>query len=95
MNLAEIGINFLTSSAGIAVIAAVIGFLVNAYLSETKWKKLYVITVSFFADQLEKDNIDAPKFLKRLIIKLHSINDDTKDAEYLLEDEIVKKSKGE
>ena len=87
--------SLITSQAFLAALAFIIGVIVDRLVGDSKWRKVYVATIQIIAELLEETDIDVPDFLEKLIRKLHSINDDTKDAEYLLEDEVVKKSKGE
>ena len=88
----EILISILTSTPFIALIAFLVGLVVEYYLKETAYKKGYKLLIEFMAEIVEDEGIELPSFIEKLIIKLHSINEDTSDIEEILQDEKVKKS---
>ena len=80
----------IASGAFIGVVAFIIGMLVDHFLAESKWKKLYRLTIQIVAEQVEASDWDVPDFLALLIDRLHESTENTKELEHLIEEEKIK-----
>ena len=89
----EIVITILESDAFISLMTFLIGAGVSAYLKDSVWEKVFRVSIDIMAQILQETDIDAPDFIEKLIMELHSTDMNTKKVENILEDEKVKKSK--
>lgn len=85
-------INLITDPAVMGVIGAVIAFVLTNFYKKTVFFKVINILIDAFVEILEETELDVPKYIEKLIMKIHSVSDDTKEVENILEDKKVKKS---
>lgn len=86
-------INLLTTPATASAIGALIAFILTNFYKKTVYFKIINILVDAFVEILEETDLKVPDYIEKLIMKLHAIDEDTKDVENILEDKKVKKSK--
>lgn len=88
----EILVEIVTSPAFANIVALIVGALIMHFLDDTKYKKIIKILIGAFKEILEETDLEVPKYIEKIITKLHSLDEDTKDVEMMLLDEKVKKS---
>lgn len=85
-------ITLLTNPAVMSVIGAIIAFVLTNFYKKTVYFKIINILVDAFVEILEETDLEVPLYLEKLIMKIHSVSDDTRDVENIIEDKKVKKS---
>ena len=88
----EILVEIVTSSAFANIVALIVGALIMHFLDDTKYKKIINILIGAFVEILEETDLEVPEYIEKIIMKLHSLDEDTSDIEQILQDEKVKKS---
>ena len=88
----EILVEIVTSPAFANIVALIVGALIMHFLDDTKYKKIINILIGAFVEILEETDLEVPKYIEKIITKLHSLDEDTSDIEQILQDEKVKKS---
>jgi hypothetical protein len=86
-------INLLSNPAVTSVIGAVIVFILTNFYKKTVYFKIVNILIDAFVEILEETELEVPEYIEKLIMKIHSVSDDTKEVENILEDKKVKKLK--
>lgn len=86
-------INLLTNPAVTSVIGVVIVFVLTNFYKKTVYFKIINILIDAFVEILEETELEVPEYIEKLIMKIHSVSDDTREVENLLEDKKVKKLK--
>jgi hypothetical protein len=86
-------IEILQNPATTSIIGAEITFILTNFYKKTIYYKIINILIDAFVEILEETELEVPAYIEKLIMKIHSVSDDTKEVENILEDKKAKKLK--